>query len=304
MKTTTLLRWFIGLTLLVMAPNCKRENDLPPGLVADATTLPQPPQGCRIVRTTYKDPSVGRTGAELWEPETIKLDDGNKIEVSCVSKTTYTYDQQGRIVETRSQLLNNLYWLHRYTYTPTALIGYQEFLAKGATKTTILNDTTSLNERGFISRFKGLGEPYWFYNQDDQLIDTDAERPGLTRTYVDGNKVEHVEYQSWGMRNGEWFAYDRFLKRFSYNLSRPNLPVILPFRGRESRNLPTKEVWHLEASPDFGTRTVYQKTYNYLYDKQGQVRRQVVYGKPLIGGSLIEDDLYGVGVTDYEYECP
>ncbi|MGM9509266.1 hypothetical protein ACS5NO_16135 [Larkinella sp. GY13] len=302
MKTSFLSILFL-LSLLAMALSCKKDRDLHPnGWVTDPTNLPQPPKGCKIVRTTYKNPSVGRTGDQLWEPETVTLDDGRKVPVSCVTKTTCLYDNQNRIVEIRSQYLDNQYWLFKYTYTSDFVITYQEY--SGKTKPYIEIDTTSLNDQGLINRRQGLGEPYYFYNQDDQLVDREPDRPGQSQVYIDGNMVEYVVYQSWGMRDGEWFAYDRFLQRYSYLTTRPNLPVIHQFRGNESRNLPLKEIWQLESSPDFGTQQVYQKTYTYWYDQQGQVKRRIVHGKPLIGGWLIEDDLYGVGVTDFEYECP
>ncbi|WP_421826432.1 hypothetical protein [Larkinella sp.] len=304
MKTSFLSILFL-LSLLAMAISCKKDRDLHPNdWVTDPTNLPQPPKGCKIVRTTYKDPSDGRTGDLLWEPETITLDDGRKMPISCVAKTVYTYDKQGRIIEIHTQLLNNLYWLYKYTYTTDFVITYQEYLALRATKPTIEIDSTSLNGQGLINRYRGSGESYLIYNQDYQLVDDSPNRPGYTQVFVDGNMVERVEYQSWGMRDGEWFPYDRFLQYFTYILPRPNLPVIHQFRGNESRSLPLKEVWQLESSPDFGTQKVYQKTYTYWYDQQGQVRRRIVHGKPLIGGWLIEDDLYGVGVTDFEYECP
>lgn len=94
------------------------------------------------------------------------------------------------------------------------------------------------------------------------------------------------------------------LRRFDYNLNRPNLPVIDQFRGQLSRNLPTKEVWEMHQSSQFPNGPVYQKIYTYTYDKLGRVKRRVVNGKALNPGWLIEDDTYGVGVTDYEYECP
>ncbi|RRB02623.1 hypothetical protein [Larkinella rosea] len=293
------------LSLLAMALSCKKDRDVHPTeeWFTDPTNLPQPPQGCKIVKTTYKDPSDGRTGDLLWEPETITLDDGRKMPISCVAKTTYLYDNQNRILEIRTQLLNNLYWLYKYTYTRDFIITYQEYLALGTTKPAISIDTTSLNDQGLINRRQGLGEPFYFYSQDNQLVDREPDRPGQSQVYVDGNMFEYVVYQSWGMRDGEWFAYDRFLKHYSYLTTRPNLPVIHQFRGNESHNLPLKEIWQLESSPDFGTQTVYQKTYTYWYDQLGQVKRRIVHGKPLIGGWLIEDDLYGVGVTDFEYEC-
>ncbi|WP_421826433.1 hypothetical protein [Larkinella sp.] len=292
------------LSLLAIALSCKKDRDLHPnGWVTDPTNLPLPPKGCKIVKTTYKTPSVGRTGDQLWEPETVTLDDGQKVPVSCVGKMSYKYDAQNRLMEVHEELLFNQYTLHRYTYTPHYLIDYYELFAKGDAKPTIRIDTTSLNDQGLVSRYGGVGDPYLLYNQDRRLVDDSPTRPGETHIVIDGNLVEYVVYQSWGLRDGEWFAYDRFLKRFTYLAMRPNLPVTHPFRGDESRNLPVKEIWQLESSPDFGTQTVYQKTYTYWYDQQGQVKRRIVHGKPLIGGWLIEDDLYGVGVTDYEYEC-
>lgn len=60
----------------------------------------------------------------------------------------------------------------------------------------------------------------------------------------------------------------------------------------------------MEGSSQFADGPVYQKIYTYTYDKLGRVKRMVVNGKALNQGWLIADDTYGVGVTDYEYECP
>ena len=51
-------------------------------------------------------------------------------------------------------------------------------------------------------------------------------------------------------------------------------------------------IYYMRSLPDFGE------------DNPTVPQINVRLKMALIGGWLIEDDLYGVGVTDYEYECP
>ena len=299
MKTTLFSFSFI---LLAWVLGCKKpplQDDVDPN-------PPQPPANCRIIRTTYKHPTIGLDpkSSLIIEPETITLDDGEKIQVSFITKTTYEYDNQRRIIEVSEQLLEGDYRLTKYIYTSTTVMIDTETLAHQiSNKPYTLRDTIQLNEQGLISRQRGLGDPYLLYNTDKQPIGT-SYHPDKTHVYENGNLKEVIENASWIERNGQLTPTDYMLRHFSYNIDRPNLPLVYQFRGQLSRNLPIKEVWEMHQSSQFPDGPVYQKIYTYTYDKLGRVKRRVVNGKALNPGWLIEDDTYGVGVTDYEYECP
>lgn len=265
---------------------------------------PQPPANCRIVRTTYKTPTMGLNPKSpfIKEPETITLDDGEKIQISLITRKTYKYDGQGKVVEILGWNLSTYY--HEYfSYTDKYVIQRIEYTAVGNSTPNILRDTIQLDEQGLVSRQRGLGDAYLLYNTDKQPVGT-SYYPGKTHVYENGNLTQVLKNATWVQRNGQSVPVDYQLNHFSYNLSRPNLPVIYQFRGQLSQNLPTKEIWEMHQSSQFRDGPVYQKVCTYTYDKQGRVKRRVVNGKALYSGWLIEDDTYGVGVTDYEYECP
>ena len=276
--------------LLPLLISCKQEpQEAAPNLAT-----------CRIVKTTYKTSTIGRKPANIVDPEMLTLEDGSKMEVSWVTTTTYSYDAQERIVETKDQKLNNNYGIDRYSYTPNYLIKYTEYSVDGIKKPSIGLDTVQLNERGLIARWygEGLGQPYIVYNQADQLINNIQGLPIERFKYIDGNLTHQIDNASWVQRNGQWVPTDYLRKRYQYDLNRPNLPLIYQFEGKASRNLPTQETWE---TPD---RLVYRKVFTYTFDKWDRVIRRVSHGKALTRDWLIEDDTYGLGVTDYEYECP
>ena len=297
MKTTLFSLSFI---LLAWVLGCKK----PPVQDQIDPNPPQPPANCRIVRTTYKTPTIGLDPKSplIIEPEMITLDDGEKIQVSLITKKTYRYDNQSRIVEIRGQNLNT-YYNEYFIYTDNYVIQRIEYTVVGSSTPNILLDTIQLNGQGLVSRQRGLGDPYLLYNADKQPIGY-IDNPGNTHMYENGNLKEVIENASWIERNGQSTPTDYMLRRFSYNIDRPNLPLVYQFRGQLSRNLPIKEIWEMHQSSQFPDGPVYQKIYTYTYDKQGRVKRRVVNGKALNSGWLIEDDTYGVGVTDFEYECP
>lgn len=285
------------LAMLMLGLGCKRS---PVGETVDPNP-PQPPSNCRIIKTTYKTPTLTRETKLISEPETITLDNKEKIQVSTVIKTTYKYDAQNRIIESRRE--NTLtYYLERFTYTDDYLIQYTEFTAVGTLAPTVILDTIQLNKQGLVSRYNDLGEPFLLYNTDKQPIGN-LYYPAKTHMYENGNLIQVMDNAFWIERDGQFVPIDYRLKRYNYAVDRPNIPVIYQFRGQSSRSLPLKEVWEKYQSSQFPDGPVYQKTYTYSYDKLGRVKRRVAHGIPIRRGWMTEDDLYGVGVTDYEYEC-
>lgn len=299
MKTTIVSLLFV---LLAWVPGCKKrpvQEEIDPN-------PPQPPPNCRIVMTTYKDPTIGREANLVKEPETIVLDDGEKIQVSRVNQTIYKYDGQGRIVEVAGQNTST-YSSGRFNYTDDFVIHYYEYTAVGNSTPNITRDTIPLDEQGIRTRYRSLGKPYLFYNEAGQIADVDnipgnnTVPYGQTHQYTDGNLVQQIVTANWIQRDGQWVGGDIWYKYYRYSLSRPNLPIIYQYQGKPSRNLPVEEQWYVSA---LGQAPVYRKTLTYTYDKLGRVKRRIAYGRSLNRSWLIEDDLYGVGVTDYEYECP
>jgi hypothetical protein len=298
---TTMLYSLLFLTLLGVGIGCKKEVE--PGITP--TEPPLPPEGCQIVRTISKNLITGIPKNMILAPEIITLDDGRKVEVSQVGDARYQYDTQGRIVEVKTQGLLGNYYLYRYSYG-TQLITYNESFAASVIPPmlSIKRDTSGLLDNGFQTYLSNEGNPTFTYNADGQLLTTDKTRPPTSNKYENGNLTEQIYNASWIQEGGQLVPVDYQLRRFKYNTNRPNIPVVLQFTGKGSRNLPIKETWEMKRSSQFPDGPVYQKTFTYTYDKSGLVRRRITHGTQLYAGWFIEDDTYGVGVTDYEYKCP
>ncbi|RCR66564.1 hypothetical protein [Larkinella punicea] len=305
MKTSFLSILFL-LSLLAMALSCKKDRDLHPAeeWFTDPMNLPQPPKGCKIVKTTYKTlmlPNDQRPGVE-----TITLEDGQKVKVGTVFTTTYSYDDPtGRLVEEYQRRLQGQYTLQRYSYTPTHLKRYKEYTSegdKGELRGPFIEENEfALNAKGKVS----IGIDYTVplkYDEDGHLVlegvEDNTSNQGVYN-YVEGNLVlfQHESLRYTNIPAVMTFTY-------TYQLDRPNLPSIYNFQGKESRNLPLLERWAIKNSRDFEDGSLYQIKYQYFYNKQGFVKRRIKHGKALNPQWLIEQDPFGIAVTDYEYECP
>ncbi len=295
---TTMLYGLILLTLLGVGIGCKKDVEEITG------EPPLPPAGCQIVRTFYKNLTIRQPKNDIVEPETITLDDGSKVEVSLISTAVYRYDAQGRIAEYKEQLLHGSYSLNQFIYTPKTVIRVVEDFAallKAPDNLTIRKDTVNINEQGLRVYLNALGQPVSTYNADNQLLTTSILEPAISNRYENGNLIEQLLYPTWVKQGGELIPTNYLSKQFSYNTERPDLPQIIHYGGRDSKNLPIKEVWLMNKSSDFANGPVYQKIFTYTYNKQGLVQRRVVDAKRLNPTWMIGD---GEGVTDYEYKCP
>lgn len=243
---------------------------------------------------------------DIVDPELVTLEDGTKQQVSKITTTTYTYDQQGRISKVREDLLGGDYRIISYSYTSTALYIVRESLANlVSNQVSVTYDTLPLNERGLITRSIGPlhGPLVLSYNANDQVICDVGDIPVQTYEYTNGNLIQRYENAYYVQRNGQWVPTDYLLKQYQYELGKPNLPLIYQFEGKLSRNLPVEELWQMQQSAEFPNGPVYRKVFLYQYDQQGRVARRISHGKALRADWLIEDDTYGLGVTDYQYEC-
>ncbi|AQG78475.1 hypothetical protein [Spirosoma montaniterrae] len=294
----TLLSAF--LLLLTLAFSCKEQVQLP-------VTPPDEPAPnlatCRIVRTVYKTPSVGRTGDLLKGEETVKLPDGSTTKVSTVVTTTYQYDEQGRIREVYEQRLKGQYSRYVYEYKNGGVYTFERSGEPQRDPYRTQTDSVQTNEQGLIIRPSGFGSAYYVYNQDGQLLNHYPSYLPYTHQYVDGNLTEKLLYASWQKIDGQWRGFDQEYLRYRYDLSRPNLPIIHQFRGKESRNLPLEETLEIQNGSQYPTGLAYRKRFAYSYDRWGRVTRRIVQGKALVNWWLLEDSLYGISVTDFEYAC-
>ncbi len=284
------------LLLLTVALSCKEQVQLPDEPAPDLAN-------CRIVRTVYKTPSVGRTGDILKEEETVKLPDGSTTKVSTVQTTTYKYDEQGRIREVYEQRLKGQYSRYIYEYKNGGVYTFERSGEPERDPYRTQTDSVQVNEQGFLALAYGFGRAYYVFNSEGQMLNKYPDYLPFTHRYIDGNLTEELRYAFWQKINDQWRSFDAEYLRYRYDLSHPNLPLVYQFRGRESRNLPIEEVRDIRNGVQYPSASVYRKRFAYSYDRWGRVTRRITQGKALVNWWLLEDDLYGIGVTDFEYAC-
>ncbi|AQG78471.1 hypothetical protein [Spirosoma montaniterrae] len=290
------------LLLLTVAFSCNEQVQLP--------VTPPPPDEpapnlatCRIARTVYKNPTIGLKPDEIIDPETVKLPDGSTIRVSTLRTTSYQYDEQGRIREIYVKRLKGSYSRYVYEYKNGGVYTFERHASADLDPLIVQTDSVQTNEQGLIIRPRGFGSVSFFYNQDGQLLNNYPSYLPYTHQYVDGNLTEELLFASRWQRDGQWQGYDRQYLRYRYDLNRPNLPVIHQFLGKPSRNLPLEETQEIQNGSQYPNGLAYRKQFAYSYDRWGRVRRRIIQGKALVNWWLLEDDTYGVGVTDFEYAC-
>lgn len=274
------------LTLLILLGlGCKKP-------VEPVTPVVQPPvlwnDACRVSRTVYK--TIMDQGP-LPEPEEITVG-GKRVRVGISNQTHLTYDNQGRLVrEDHGKTSDSLYTIYRYTATEL----YVNAFRKGNGKLNVRQDTVRLDTRGLANR-KPFDIFYFEYNDEGYPIrSTYRDKRLLGKNTVEqGNLTERqVEI------GGPTYTF-----RTTFDLTRPNIPVIKRFLGRDSKNLPLVEITNLRNSVNLATGDVYQIEFIYTFDAHGRVKRRIAYGKRLHPLYVMAVDPGGIGVMDYEYECP
>ena len=326
---TTMLYSLLFLTMLGLGIGCKKEvQELKPPVVisppVSATTppvstttetavlIPASPQssnvayadlppGCRIARTIYKIPTIGLKSDQFLETESITFDDGKRIQIGRVQTTTYNYDNRERITDMQTMFVTNSYIKYKYVYTPTTFYTITEYTAQGEITPNLLRDTTTLNKQGYVSDEYRISNPLRLYNEFGQVISKYGNIPTLMHTYENNNLVREVYLAYDVVENGQRvYKPDRVLTH-RYDQNRPNLPQFYTFQGKLSRNLPLETITTVSDL----TGPVYRKTHAYIFDERGRVKRRITYGRALNPSWGLQDDHYGIGVTDFEYEnCP
>ncbi|KAB7732717.1 hypothetical protein F5984_01835 [Rudanella paleaurantiibacter] len=303
MKRTPPRRAFVRITLYLLYLSGLLSYCRPPQ-IEQPTTLPLPPEGCKIVRTIYKNRVASIANSKEVDSERLTLDDGRQVRVSLATTTTYSYDQQGRITEENNQNPDGSYYIINFAYSDRQLIQSIKSYNKPDNLSFTDTDTISINQVGLWTIYNSDGKSLYVYNAEGQMVSSSPDRPAILNRYLNGNLTEQTRFATWVQQNGQWIPTDYQLIRHEHDLARPNLPEPRQFLGATSRNLPTKEVWEMWLSSAFDDGPVYQRTFRYSFDKRGLVKRRIANGKALNPQWLMEEDPYGVGVIDYEYACP
>lgn len=236
---------------------------------------------CRIVKETYwtnsfSGPAPGATTEEL-EIE------GRKFVVSKFTVTKFSYDEKGRIIREQPEPPGEAHYT-TYEYTPILLTKTQRLLKEGEGIIS-LKTLIPLNEAGLDARKE--------YDKDGYPTDTLLPEVRITR--VAGNVIRTVDY-------GKDMS---LVIDYEYDLKRLNLPNKYSYLGKSNRNLPTKEVLSSLNTILYKPGELYRISSYYQFDKYGRVKRLIRYGNDdkKSGWPYVRDG-NGVGVIDYEYECP
>ncbi|MCY7357223.1 MAG: hypothetical protein LH609_07075 [Rudanella sp.] len=136
------------------------------------------------------------------------------------------------------------------------------------------------------------------YDEDGFRVRYESSTGGAVDNYIikDKNIVLYDSYLNGG--------FGTLSIRFEYYPSRPNLPELTPFKGRTSQNLPSKRIQASIGSVLHPIGDVFQENFYYEFDARGRVKRRITYSYLLNPGWRYQTDNGGIGITDYEYECP
>lgn len=257
--------------------------------------VPQPPVNCRIARTTYK--TVIYQGPAI-DPEMVTVA-GKSLKVSTTIKTTYFYDAQGRLVKDRQEQ-----WLGKtdsttYQHLPDRIITTRNLYQYSDKKYFTRADTLLLNAQGLAmgrptAYTRGVFDAEGFLIRGDITKDNGVILRLITQTVKDKNIQVYEDFLA-----GE---YATAILAFTYYPSRPNLPELTPFYGRESRNLPAKTLMSNKGSSIIRDGEQYYMTHIYTFDDKGRLKRRIdAYTRLSTSWPFSAD---GINVTDFEYDCP
>ncbi|WP_128546366.1 hypothetical protein [Larkinella soli] len=285
------------LILFSVAISCHKTEVEP--LFTDPTNLPQPPHGCRIVKTIYK--VMNNSKKQLPDAETISIENGPRVRIGTGVTTTYSYDDLGRLLEEK-----NSQFIIKYSYRLNKIFIQRMWFDTNKANNMMADQVKeyNLNNWGKIIADSTSKETY------DALGNIIQITNATSTSFYDYNIGNLIQY-TLDFRSGSEKDIPTTLTRrgaliisYSYLPNRPNLPQIKSFESSHSKNLLLKKVIEAKESGEWGEGKLYQINYSYLYDKQGRVKRQIKYGYSLSPLWLTEEDPSGISVTDYEYECP
>lgn len=228
---------------------------IPTPPVANYDNVPQPPAGCRIVRTVYRTVTLI---PPFLDAETITI--GSKTATAHTNIiTTYTYDGQGRLIKDRRQLHRGPVDSLTYKYLPDRVITEEatwEYLDK---KHFFRADTFYLDSRNLgIKVTTSLRQGIFStarYDEDGFRVKYESSTGGAINNYTikDKNIVLLDSYLDGG--------FGTLGIRFEYYSVRPNLPVLTTFEGRNSRNLLSRRVQASSGSVFHPSGDVFQENF-------------------------------------------
>ena len=265
-------------------------------------------QSCRIVRESVKFSLSSSSSTPVEETVAVDasaygLSTAQPFNFGSANQIrTYSYNNQGQVLQQNTAINANS--------TPTEVINYQY------TGSTLRAQTTGtspgvidylLNGQGLITSTAD-GRNTYTYNADGYLIEKTEFISSVGSTQKTTYTIENGNIVKLNT-TGPGFTLTTV---FTYDLSKPNLPTIRLYEGRQSRNLLIKSVQDYAdtnlGSPGRPFRSNFTTTYAYTYDAQGRVSRRVgltAYSSASNGAEPPLANAAGltVNVVDYTYSC-
>lgn len=266
--------------LLLLALSCHKKIDQPAPNLAN----------CRIVRERYQvkwRPSVTN------KKETVVVN-GKPYDVMFARESTYHYDVQGRIVKEVHNMAPYATPSVPYTVTYSYSSGviYRNSLSSKWNE----QDTIIINRKGLLNSDGGF---YYHYNDEDFMTHI---------TLVSGDTRYLITYDT-NKNAVKAQTLDPFEGRTqtnSYDLTKFALPNKYIFYGKRSINILTKSIYQIDQSSQFPVGVIYTINNYYNFDKYSRVSRQISIEEHKVPDQQYGQYIHpgGIGVTDYEYECP
>jgi hypothetical protein len=253
-----------------------------------AQTLPLDCPDYLISKERYKSVDTYRG---TREPETVKVDTAT-YKVYLDTESEFTYDKQRRIVKEVSKGPDYTSTTS-YTYTADSVISTLVGISTKPPYNNSYRSAIRLNKQGYDAA--GVYDEQGY--RIGELLAGSTQSGSTQYKWTDGN----LESYTSGSQGSGWLT-----RTFTYDLTRPSLPDKTPIQGRSSKNLLTSLTVTSKGDPFYSDDVVlYRRTYHYLFDKQGRVKRSIVveYNNPTERFGF-RQYTGSMGLTDYEYTCP
>lgn len=264
--------------MLALSYGCGSETD-------QSSVSPSPLTIDLIATQVNKELIVSYKNQIIFEPETLNVG-GETFRLTTTKKSTFSYDDQGRITSEFNVYPAGVVDTIRYEYSNNRVT--INTTTKTAREVIQRMQIEPLNNQGFSpSRpFSSTAT----YDNNGYLLSLKNEAVTATKI-VNGNILESVFIPS--------ASTPSFITTSQFDTAKLGLPPIRRFYGRDYRNLLVKSIID-QKTGSFITPSVYTSSYTYLFDQKGRVTRQTMRGKDgaipfLYGGDLAE-------VNDFTYK--
>lgn len=267
---------FIIVTLTMMC--CKSNHDAIPDNAA-----------CKTIKETYKTALIPLASKQL--AETINLN-GKQYEVALHTTRVFSYDTMDRLIKEEFSQWDKSYGSALYKYQSNSIIVTNTFHNGSTDKVSVVTDTLELNSQGLAKKQGGNLVVY-----DENGFPKALGNPAFQNYIVERGNIKQIIYNNWTGEGGKLSV------QYEYDTARMNIPLMKPFLGKLSNNLPVILTYVLKGSGHYMDGPNYQVLYNYSFDKYRRVSRRIALSKRLHDLWDLELDRGGIGVTDFEYKC-